>query len=164
MSLRTELEKLPREVFANEKISFRAIREEDDLAYAIFDCRLTEEQKELVNPAGFSIGRAFLRPDDNYPCVICNSKKERVGFINLAVWLGDGDGYSWSYYVDSGQQGKGYGKSAAELAIRLLKAVDRNKMIKLSTEKGNARAQQLYLSLGLRLLDELDGDDLVFGL
>ena len=36
--------------------------------------------------------------------------------------------------------------------------------IKLSTEAANLQAQRLYLSLGFRKLDEMDGDDLVFGM
>lgn len=165
MCLYAELENLPADAFTNGSVSFRAIKTEDDLAYAIFDCELDEAQKELVNPAGFSIGRAFLRPEDNYPCVILDAKGDRIGFINLCVWLGGGEKcYSWSYYIDIQQQGKGYGKSAAALAIRLLKSANAQKKIKLSTEEGNGKAQKLYLSLGFSLLDELDGDDLVFGL
>jgi len=164
MSLREKLESLPQSAFVGETVSLWPIREEQDLAYAIFDCTLTREQQEYVNPAGFSIGRAYLRPNDNYPCVILNAQGQRVGFILLDVWLADGDGYSWSYYVDQRQQGKGYGKDAAKLAIKVLKAADPAMPIKLATEAENRKAQALYRSLGFKLLDEKDGDDLVFGL
>ena len=66
--------------------------------------------------------------------------------------------------VDKRFQGKGYGKSAAEAAIQILKAASPEMPIKLATEKGNEKARRLYTSLGFRLLPELDGDDLVFGL
>lgn len=164
MTFREKLESLPQGAFVGETVSFQPIREEQDLVYAIFECTLTREQQEFVNPAGFSIGRAYLNPKDNYPCVILNAQGQRVGFILLDVWLGDGDGYSWSYYIDQGQQGKGYGRDAAKLAVRLLKAADPVMAIKLSTEKENQKAQKLYRSLGFALLDEMDGDDLVFGL
>ena len=36
--------------------------------------------------------------------------------------------------------------------------------IKLSTEADNLKAQRLYLSLGFQKLEEMDGDDLVFGI
>ena len=36
--------------------------------------------------------------------------------------------------------------------------------LRLSTEAGNVKAQRLYTDIGFMKLDELDGDDLVFGL
>lgn len=164
MTLREKLESLPRSAFVGETVSLRPIREEQDLAYAIFDCTLTREQQDCVNPAGFSIGRAYLHPENNYPCVILNAQGQRVGFILLYKWLGLGDEYSWSYYIDQRHQGKGYGRNAAKLAIRILKAADPAMPIKLATEAENRKAQKLYRSLGFKLLDEMDGDDLVFGL
>lgn len=165
MSLRTALEGLPTEAFRNDRVSFRAIRDEEDLGYATCLCELTEEQKELVNPAGFSIGRAYLRPEDNYPCVILNAAGEQVGFISLCVWLGSAETHgSWSYFIDVRHQGKGYGRAAAELAVQVLKAACGDRTIRLSAEEDNEKAQRLYRSLGFRLLDERDGDDLVFEL
>ena len=67
-------------------------------------------------------------------------------------------------FIGMKNQGKGYGKSAAEAAVRLLKAANPDKPIKLATEKDNRKAQFLYQSLGFCLLPELDGDDIVFGL
>lgn len=164
MSLREKLERLDGGCWRGEKVSIRPILTEDDFIYATYDCRLSEEQQELVNPAWFSVGRAYLCREDNYPCIIDNEKGEPVGFISLCKWLGDGDAFSWSYFIDLGHQGQGYGKSAARLAISILKAAEAGKPIKLSTEVCNTRAQELYLSLGFRKLDEMDGDDLVFGL
>lgn len=164
MSLREKLEKLSGECWQNERVKIKPILTMDDLIYATYDCRLTEEQKELVNPAWFSVGRAYLFRDDNYPCIIYNERDKPIGFINLYEWLGGGDAHSWSYFIDAEQQGKGYGKAAAQLAIDILKAVDPQKQIKLATEECNKKAQSLYISLGFKRLDELDGDDLVFGL
>lgn len=58
----------------------------------------------------------------------------------------------------------GYGRAAARLAVDLLRSADPKKQIKLSTEICNTAAQSLYVSLGFEKLDEIDGDDLVFGL
>ena len=59
-------------------------------------------------------------------------------------------------------QGKGYGKSAAELAINILKTVAPDKTIKLATDKTNTKAHKLYTSLGFSKSSEMDGDDIVF--
>lgn len=162
--LRTTLDHLSAEAFKGEAVSFRPIRTEADLAYAVFDCHLTEEQWNYVNPAGFSIGRAYLHPEDHFPCLILNENDQPVGFIDLDMWLGQGTAFHWSYYIDKDQQGRGYGRMAARLAVRLFKSIDPNMRIKLSTEADNLQAQRLYLSLGFRKLEEMDGDDLVFGM
>ena len=164
MSLRTDLLGLPPACWQNDLVTIRPITTEADLIYAAFDCQLTDEQKELVNPAWFSIGRAYLSRDDHYPCLICTRENRPIGFINFSKWLGAGDAYSWSYFIDKYQQGKGYGTHAARLAINILKAVNPKKSIKLSTEVCNMKAQKLYISLGFEQLPEMDGDDIVFGL
>ena len=164
MTLRESLEKLDSAYWQNDKVKIRPILTQEDLVYAIFDCELTPEQQELVNPAGFSIGRAYLFRERNVPCLICTVEDVPIGFISLCKWLAEGDAYSWSYYIDRRYQGKGYGKAAAQLAIRILKTAAPEKPIKLSTEVENTRAQALYQSLGFTKLDELDGDDLVFAL
>lgn len=162
MSIREDLERVPNPVWMNARTCLKPLQSENDLIYAIFLCQLTEAQQELVNPAGFSIGRAYLFPADNYPCIICNEQNAPVGFMNLNKWLSEGDAYSWSFMIDKKHQGKGYGRSAAKLAISILKAANPAKPIRLSTEQNNEKAQRLYRSLGFRLLPALDGDDLVF--
>ncbi len=163
MTLREALEGLNDSLWSDGQVSIRPIQTEADLIYATVDCQLTEAQRDLVNPAWFSIGRAYLFREDNLPCLIY-ADGQPVGFINLGKWLAKGDAWSWSFYVDKAHQGKGYGRRAARLAIRLLKAADTAKPIKLATERDNQRAQSLYASLGFHLLPERDGDDLVFGL
>lgn len=163
-SLSAALKKLPQDVFSNETVLFRHIDNESDLAYAIFDCKLKDEQRDLVTPASFSIGRAYLKPRDNFPCVICTLDGTPIGFINLLRWLGLGNGVTWSLYLDAEAQGKGYGRAAARLATDVLKTAFPDEMLKLSVVETNTRARALYVSLGFRLLDELDINDLVYGL
>ena len=158
------LSRLPEGCFSNETVLFRHIETEADLAYAIFDCTLPEEQRGLVTPASFSIGRAYLRPQDNYPCVICTPEGRPVGFINLLRWLGLGSGVTWSIYIDAEEQGRGFGRAAMRLATDVLKTAFPDETLKLSVVEENTRARALYVSLGFRLLDELDINDLVYGL
>lgn len=162
MSLRADLEKFPCEAWQNEYVKIRPLSTEADLIYAGYACKLTDEQKELVNPFWFSIGRAYLFKEDNYPCIIYNEKGEPIGFINLCKWLGSCDAYSWSYFIDKEYQGKGYGKQAAQLAVDILKTANPIKRIKLSAEASNVKAQRLYVSLGFEKSAEMDGEDIVF--
>lgn len=162
MSIRQKLHALPEGVFSLDGLVIREIWDDGDLWYAAVECTLAPGQEDLVNPAGFSIGRAYLHPEANVPCVICLESGERIGFMIFRDWLGAGTAYSWSYYLDKNWQGRGYGKKAAELAVRILKAADPAMPIKLSTEQANEKAQQLYAGIGFRKLEELDGDDLVF--
>lgn len=164
MSLRKDLERLPDSCWQNEFVRISPIKTEKELVYAVFECQLTDEQRELVNPAGFSISRAYLFREDNYPCIIYDKDGEAVGFINLCKWLGSGDAYSWSYFIDKEHQGMGYGSQTAQLAVAILKAAAPNKSTKLAVEAFNVKAQRLYESIGFNKLSEMDGDDMVFGI
>ena len=164
MAIREDLERLDAGCWQNDYVKIKPLATEADLIYAGYDCQLTDEQKDLVSPVWFSIGRAYLLKEDHYPCIIYNEKDEKIGFINLFKWLGAGDAYTWSYFIDLKHQGRGYGKQAAILAINILTAANPTKAIKLATEVQNTKAQRLYTDLGFQKLSETDGDDLVFGL
>lgn len=164
MGLRSALETVEDKLWSDGDIHIKPLETEAELIYAAYECQLSDEQKRLVNPSWFSIGRAYLFREDNYPCMIYHDPMTPIGFINFSKWLGEGDAYSWSYFIDQRYQGKGYGKTAAALAVQILKTADATKPIKLATEAGNEKAKRLYLSLGFQLLPELDGDDIVFEL
>ena len=162
------LKALPAEIWHSETVSIQPIRDDDDLWYATVECRLYPEQEDFVNPAGFSIGRAWLNPDDHLPCIIRDARGKRIGYIILQNWLSlekSGEkAYNWSYYLDRDSQGLGYGRAAAELAVKILKTAAPDIPIKLSTEADNAKAQGLYQSIGFLKTAEMDGDDYVFRL
>ena len=160
--MRSDLERLADEHWQNAYVKIKPLSTMSDVIYAGYDCQVNDEQKDLVNPFWFSIGRAYLFREDNYPCIIYNEYNQSIGFIILSKWLAAGEAYSWSYFIDKAQQGKGYGKRAAQLAIHILKTANKNMCIKLATEVKNTKAQKLYKALGFEQLDEMDGDDLVF--
>ena len=159
-SLKDKINSLSSDFFLHNNIRISPIRNDYDIWYAVVECKLAPGQEELVNPAGFSIGRAYLHPEGNIPCIIWNGDT-RIGYIVLRQWNG-GEANSWSYYLSQEHQGYGYGRTAAKLAIQILLAADPDTPIKLSTETANHKAQQLYLDLGFQRTDELDGEDLVF--
>lgn len=162
-SLRQLLRELPDEAWKTREIFIRPIQDEEDLWYATVECRLKPGQEEFVNPVGFSIGRAYLHPHDHVPCVICKADGKRIGYLVLRTWMGGNvDAASWSCYLDEADQGQGFGKKAAMLAVHILKTAG-VEHLRLSTEASNVKAQRLYMDIGFAKLDELDGDDLVFG-
>nr|WP_297864082.1 GNAT family N-acetyltransferase [uncultured Acetatifactor sp.] len=159
------LKSLPAETWHSETVGIQPIRDDDDLWYATAECRLYPEQEDYVNPAGFSIGRAWLNPDDNLPCIIRDSGGKRIGYIILRKWLAEGEeALNWSFYLDRASQGMGFGRAAAKLAVKILKTAAPDVPIKLSAETDNVKAQRLYLSIGFVKTDEMDGDDFVFRL
>ncbi len=110
-SLRQLLHALPGEAWKTQEIFLRPIQDEEDLWYATVECRLKPGQEEFVNPAGFSIGRAYLNPEEHVPCVICKADGERIGYLVLRTWIGGNvDAASWSYYLDAACQGQGFEK------------------------------------------------------
>ena len=161
-SIAALLAALPQDTWSSAHVCFRRIQEDEDLWYAVAECKITPEQEEFVNPAGFSLGRAYLAPEDNVPCVICKEDGTRIGFIMFRKWLGATPALDWSYFIDKAYQGMGYGKASARLAIQILRSADPEMPIKLSTEESNTKAQRLYQSLGFTKSDVLDGDDVVF--
>lgn len=160
-SIRISLAALGKNAWKNDVLSIHPIADDYDLWYATVECRLAPGQDEFVNPAGFSIGRAYLAPEDNVPCIISLSDGTKVGYIVFRKWFAD-DSFSWSFYLDRDFQGKGLGKAAAQLAINILRAADASRDIKLSCEAANTKAQRLYTSVGFTRTDELDGDDIVY--
>ena len=159
-TLKDQILALPESSFTQDNFHIRPIQDDYDLWYAVVECQLAPGQENYVNPAGFSIGRAYLHPENNIPCIILKNQA-RIGYIVLRKWA-DGSANSWSYYLDRKSQGFGYGKAAAQLAVRILQQADPNTPIKLSAEQANHSAQRLYCSLGFIHNGEMDGDDLVF--
>ena len=162
MSLRKDLETLNFDCWKNDLIKIKSLTTEKELIYAAYECQLTEEQKEMVSPLWFIIGRAYLNKDNYFPCIIYTLDDKPIGFISFSTWIGNAEAYSWSYFIDLKYQGKGYGKTVAKLAINILKTANRNKSIKLAAEKTNTKAHKLYSSLGFSKSAEMDGDDIVF--
>ena len=159
-TLKECFDRVPSEMRTLEGISIAPIRDDYDLWFATVECTLAPGQEDFVNPAGFSIGRAYLQPDRNIPCIIWQGST-RIGYIVLRKWVGS-EATSWSYYLDRDFQGQGYGKTAARLAVKILKTAMPELPVKLSAEKDNTKAHRLYESVGFLRTGETDGDDLVF--
>ncbi len=122
MNLRSSLQALPERFWSNETVCLRPMKTEADLIFAANECQLTKEQREFVNPVWFSVGRAYLEPEKHWPCVICTTEGERIGFLDFYCWNGGEEATSWSFFIDLKQQGKGYGRAAAVLCAGVFSA------------------------------------------
>lgn len=162
MNLRSSLQALPERFWSNETVCLRPMKTEADLIFAAYDCELAEAQKEFVSPMWFLLGRAYLSPEEHFPCILCTRTGERVGYLQFYRWRGEGEAVSWSFFVDRRQQHRGYGTAAASLAAALLKAACPQTPVRLAVEAENTAAQRLYRALGFSQLAETDGDDLIF--
>ena len=149
MDLLARLDELPRELFANDRVRLRRVENEDDVHFCVEECRLPKSQRELVNSAGFGMGRAWLKPKEHIPHVIRSSQGKPVGFMMLDAWEKPYPHVSWSFFIGEKFQHQGYG-SAADLPICL------------SVEESNKKAMALYSKLGFRFWGEYDGDEQVY--
>lgn len=102
MNLRQRLSELPEDLFCFDKIYFREIKSDDDLALAVCELMLPPEQQDFVNPAGFSIGRDYLFPNDNVPYLIYAIEQGQeipIGFIMLRFVCYTEDKRSWNHSI-----------------------------------------------------------------
>ena len=163
MDLLTKVEGLPQALFANERVSLCKIESDEEISFAVRGCRLRRDQRDQVDPAGVSLGRAWLHPRENIPYIIRNRRNEPVGFLLLCWWSDPAQpALSWSFFIGEKFQHQGYGSAAARCAVAVLRGAFPGVPIKLAVEAGNKKAEALYGSLGFRFWGEHHGDARVF--
>lgn len=162
MDLLTRLEELPRERFENDRVILRKVENEDDVYFCVEECRLPRSQRDMVNSAGFGMGRAWLKPKEHVPYVIRTRQGKPVGFMMLNIWEQPYPSTSWSFFIDGRFQHQGYGSAAAKCAVAVLRAAFPDLPICLSVEESNKKAVALYSKLGFRFWGEYDGDEQVY--
>ena len=163
MDIRKSIGTLKEEAFESDRMLFKPLEDERDL-WSMGDLYLPEEQADLVNPLWFSLGRAYIKPHENLPCLILSKNDNKlIGFIQLCRFLGcEEESVTWSLFIIPEYQGKGYGKESVMLATEILRAAFPELKIKVAVEQANIRAQGIYNSLGLSFTGEMDGTDFVF--
>ena len=90
MNLMEKLNALPADCFRSRRICFQRIRTEEDL-FRMGALSLPPEQQVAGNPLWFSLGRAYIAPEQNVPFLILQRADERpavIGFIQLQKHLG----------------------------------------------------------------------------
>jgi diamine N-acetyltransferase len=94
---------------------------------------------------------AFGPEYDHVPHVIC-AGDEAIGYVTIACDPNSRDEY-WidDIMIDAPQQGKGYGRAAIEMTIRMIvERYPRCETIRLTCFRANHVAERIYESLGFR--------------
>lgn len=134
-------------------VQFRKITEEN--FSAILDMKQKEGQRFVPSNAR-SLAQAWLYYEnhDVYSFAIC-ADETPVGFMQLYE-EDDGGIYLWRVMIDQAHQGKGYGRAAVELLLRLVGASGKYAYLGLGCKPENAPALHIYESLGFRFTGEVE--------
>jgi RimJ/RimL family protein N-acetyltransferase len=163
MDIRKSISSLGNDALRSDRIFFKKVETERDL-WSMGSLYLNEDQADLVNPLWFSLGRAYIKPEENLPCLIFRKEDSKlIGFIQLCRFLGcEEEAVTWSLFIIPEYQRMGYGKESVILATKILRSAFPTLKIKVAVEQANIRAQRLYNSLGLSFTGEMDGNDFVY--
>ena len=139
---------------------------EDNFSECI-NLKVSEEQQTFVASNVKSLAQAWLYPNNARPFSIYDGET-MVGFLMVDIdfhWHGDKNtAYLWRLMVDEKHQGKGYGKSAVQLALKYLEESINPDKIKTAYVPGNESAKKLYESLGFVVNGEIDDGEIVMEL
>ena len=110
-----------------------------------------DEQKGFVATNVFSLAQAKAFPE----CVPLAIYEDEVlvGFTMYCMDQEDHEYWIYRLMIDTKHQSKGYGKAAMEKLIERIQDDKQHRVIYISFEPENMRAQQLYEKLGF----EVDG-------
>ncbi len=107
---------------------------------------VNDDQKDFVAPNVFSIAQSKVEPGFKVQAVY--DGEEMVGFCMYGWDEEEGCHCLARLMIDKNQQGRGYGRAAAEAVIERLRAEPGCRQIVLSVNPANAHARALYESLG----------------
>lgn len=115
--------------------------------------------------------RAFVAEPTYYLCLCCygdlwhpfavRAQSTIVGFLMWAIDPDDGSCWLGGILIDRDHQGRGYGRSAVEAAMRRLRDEQEVTGFALSYEPDNVVARGLYRSLGFEETGEREDDEIV---
>ncbi|MDF2485858.1 MAG: spermidine acetyltransferase [Herbinix sp.] len=112
----------------------------------VIELKVSKDQESFVASNVFSIAQAKVLPEC-IPLAIY-ADEELVGFTMYALDREDKEYCIYRIMIDSKYQSKGYGRSAMEALINLIKADTEHHILLISFEPENERAKVLYESLG----------------
>jgi diamine N-acetyltransferase len=125
----------------------------------VADLRLLDHQRDYVASNAFSIAQAAFCPEMQARAIYAGD--EPVGFLLYADLEGEGKPGEfgvWRLMIDIRHQGKGYGRTALQLALADIRARGGVRKIWIACQPDNTIARDLYAGLGF-VETESDEDD-----
>ncbi|MBO4872734.1 MAG: GNAT family N-acetyltransferase [Lachnospiraceae bacterium] len=140
----------------------------------VVELTVNKEQESFIAGNEWSLVHAYVGNKTEgavYPFGVFDDDKA-VGFLMIAYDYGEvcndpdapeiskNNYFLWRLMIDEQEQGKGYGRKAAELALEFVKTFPHGKAdyCWLCYDKNNEVARKLYLSMGFQEIGEQDGD------
>jgi diamine N-acetyltransferase len=117
---------------------------------AIVELPLLPEQQDYLASNAYSIAQASFYPDSFFTRAIYLDDKP-VGFLMYVSLADEGQPGEYAIYrfmIDSGEQGKGYGRRAISLALDEIRSRPDAKVIQICYWPNNPVAKDFYASLG----------------
>ncbi|MBW5255056.1 GNAT family N-acetyltransferase [Streptomyces poriferorum] len=147
--------------------SLRLVPVTSDNVEAACALSVRPDQSELVQPVAWSLAQAYTTPDIAWPRLIADGET-LVGFvmafINVQFAPGTPDdpfrSGLWRLNIDSGQQGRGYGRFAVEAVNDELRGRGSTRTT-VTYVPGAHGPEEFYRKLGFRPTGELSGDQVV---
>ena len=130
-----------------------------------FDLELNDWQKEFVSHPIRSLAQAYVYYKQCTPFAVL-SGGEVVGYI-MVIYDYDEETYNiWHLMIDGAHQGKGYGRTAMELALDYIrtKPFGASSRVLMTVNPENRAAFGLYRSLGFSATGRSDEEEIELGL
>ncbi len=125
----------------------------------IANLKVSETQREFVAEPCYYLALCCYG-NDWHPLAICLDEQV-IGFMMWAIDPADGSCWLGGILVDQGMQGHGYGRQAAQAAIKMLKEEYGHRNFALSYQPTNLVAKNLYSKLGFIEMNEWEDDEIV---
>ena len=132
---------------------------------ACFGLNLRDGQERFVSHPIRSLAQAYVYYKQCTPFAVL-SGGEVVGYI-MVIYDYDEETYNiWHLMIDGAHQGKGYGRTAMELALEYIrtKPFGASNRVLLTVSPENSAACALYRSLGFAETGRSDEDEAEWGL
>jgi len=123
----------------------------------VADLDVRDEQRAFVAPVTYYLALCAYDQGPWQPLVVYGGAIV-VGFVMEAVDASDGSYWIGGVVIDSGSQGRGFGRATMEVMIARARAASRPS-VGLSYHPDNTVARQLYASLGFVETGEVDGHE-----
>jgi len=131
--------------------------------FPVVRMKVSPEQEKFVAANVMSLAQAWLYYDFAKPFAILDDDTV-VGFMMLDWNEEERLVGIWRMMIGQEHQRKGYGRSALEEVLKMVREAGEFDMVHLSYVENNAAARELYYSLGFRETGEKDDDEIIMTL